>query len=151
MDRPRLERGFGLIVYAVLALAIMVAIGMGYKAVKDAGRDEVRAEWAEANREQREKEAAQAGKAAEKLEAKREKAKVIYRTITKEVDRVVERPVYRNVCLDADGLRLARCAIAGTGAAACKPDKPMPGATGALGRDGSLALALDHRLGGRLP
>lgn len=147
----RLERGFGLIVYAVLALAILGTLaGIGYS-IRKAGMDAVRAEWAEANRLQREKEAAQAGKAAEKLEGKREKAKVIYRTITKEVDKVVERPVYRNVCLEPDGLRIARCAIRGEGADSCKPDKPVPGSTGLVGRDGGLRLALDYRIGGPLP
>ncbi len=90
-------------------------------------------------------------KQAEKLEVKREKAKIIYRTITKEVDKVVERPVYRNTCLDADGLRLARCAIRGQSPDTCKPDKPLPGAPLALRWDWSLGSALDYRLGGPLP
>ena len=151
MALARLERGFGLLLYGLLALAILGTLaGIGYS-IRKAGMDAVRAEWAEANRQAREKEAAQAGKAAEKLEAKREKAKVIYRTITKEVDKIVERPVYRSVCLDTDGLRLARCAIRGQDASACKPDKPVPAPAGSGGRDGRLDLAMDYRLGGSLP
>ena len=47
------------------------------------------------------------------------------RVITKEIDRVVEKPVYRDVCLDADGVRLLSAAI--TGAADPRQSAPaMP-------------------------
>lgn len=56
------------------------------------------------------------------MSAQLEKAKnertVEYRTLTQQVDKVVVRPVYRNVCLDADGLRIANTALAGGHAAA---------------------------------
>jgi hypothetical protein len=39
--------------------------------------------------------------------------RTVFRTITKEVAHVVEKPVYRNVCLDADGLRVLSTAING--------------------------------------
>lgn len=42
--------------------------------------------------------------------------------ITREVERVVEKPVYRNVCLDADGLRLVGQAIGAAG----HPGEPAP-------------------------
>lgn len=43
--------------------------------------------------------------------------------ITKEIDRVVSRDVYRlGACLDADGLRIAAAAIAGT----ADPGQPAP-------------------------
>ncbi len=42
--------------------------------------------------------------------------------ITREVDRVVEKPVYRNVCLDADGLRILAAAVG----AASAPGEPAP-------------------------
>ncbi|PZO17615.1 MAG: hypothetical protein DCF26_09300 [Burkholderiales bacterium] len=41
------------------------------------------------------------------------RAKVIYRRISVEVDKIVERPVYRDQCFDADGLRQLGAAIAG--------------------------------------
>lgn len=41
-------------------------------------------------------------------------------TITKEVERVVEKPTYRNICLDDDGLRVIAAAI-GTAHAASQP------------------------------
>ncbi|MDP1686899.1 hypothetical protein [Hydrogenophaga sp.] len=40
-------------------------------------------------------------------------AKPIYQRITVEVDKIVERPVYRDQCFDADGLRQLGAAIAG--------------------------------------
>jgi hypothetical protein len=35
----------------------------------------------------------------------------IVREITREVPRIVDRPVYRNVCVDADGVQLLRRAV----------------------------------------
>lgn len=64
--------------------------------------------------------------AATKLEGSNAKKRIEYRTIREAVDRVVEQPVYRAVCLDDDGLRAARAAIAGTGPAAAGPDAGMP-------------------------
>lgn len=43
-------------------------------------------------------------------------AKVIYQRIVVEVDKIVERPVYREQCMDADGLRILGAAIVGTDA-----------------------------------
>lgn len=59
-------------------------------------------------------------------EADKRHIEVEYREITKEVERVVEKPVYRNVCLDADGLRVLADAIA-PGAAASEPARAVPG------------------------
>jgi hypothetical protein len=39
--------------------------------------------------------------------------RTVFRTITKEVAHVVEKPAYRNVCLDSDGLRVLSTAIHG--------------------------------------
>ena len=49
-----------------------------------------------------------------------DRARIEYRTITRRVDKIVERPVYRNVCLDDDGLQQLRAAIAG------RADQPGP-------------------------
>ena len=46
--------------------------------------------------------------------------------IEKEVQRVVERPVYSNVCLDVDGLRLANAAKNGTDPGEPKAALPAP-------------------------
>jgi hypothetical protein len=50
---------------------------------------------------------------------------VQWKTITKEVDRVVEKPVYRDMCLDDDGMRVLREAIAPTPAS--EPPGAVPG------------------------
>jgi hypothetical protein len=54
-------------------------------------------------------------------------------TITEEVERVVEKPVYRDVCLDADGLRVLSDAIRGTDPAG-QPAGAVPGPAAAQGR-----------------
>lgn len=55
------------------------------------------------------------------LIAERGKEKIVYRDVVKTVDRIVTRRLYRNVCLDADGLRAANSALAGTPLPAAKP------------------------------
>lgn len=52
-----------------------------------------------------------------------ERERVVYQTITETVDRIVERPVYRNVCLDTSGLRALADAIHGR---ADDPGQPAP-------------------------
>ena len=49
------------------------------------------------------------------------KEDVVYKVITQTVDKIVERPVYRNVCLDDDGLRSLNAAISGADPTAGKP------------------------------
>lgn len=60
-------------------------------------------------------------------EADREQIRTEFQIITKEVERVVEKPVYRNVCLDADGLRILERAIRGGSAATGEPAPAVPG------------------------
>ena len=121
----RRQRG-SILLYAVAAIAILgILSGIAYK-IRESGKDAIRLEWAEANRLQREKEAKQIAEAAKALEAANAKRKIVYRTITKQVDKVVERPVYRNICLDDSGLRCLDAAIRGEVGAGCEPDKPMP-------------------------
>ena len=120
------SEGGSILLYAVLALAVLGTLsGISWK-IRESGKDAIRVEWAEANRIQREKEAKQAATAATKLEVGNVKAKVIFRTITREVDKIVEKEVYRHVCFDADGVRLANAALRGEIAPPAKPDKPMP-------------------------
>ncbi len=77
---------------------------------------------------------AQANEAVNSLENQNAKARVLYRTVTQMVDRVVDRPVYRNTCLDDDGLRLVNFALAGITVAppaSAKPNGGMPAALSA--------------------
>jgi len=53
----------------------------------------------------------------------KEKERVAYVTIIETVERLVERPVYRNICLDADGVRAYNAAARG---AAGDPGEPGP-------------------------
>ena len=114
------------LLYLIAGIAILTILsGVAYR-IRESGKESVRLEWAEANRIQREAEAKQIAAASKALEAANAKRKIVYRTITKEVDRVVERPVYRNVCLDDGGLRCLDAAIRGEVGAGCKPDEPLP-------------------------
>ena len=66
--------------------------------------------------------------AAERFERDRQAIRTQIQTVTVEVPRVVERPVYRAECWDADGLRLVTQAI-GASADPAQPDGPMPAAS----------------------
>lgn len=131
-------------VYLAAAALILGAFGATYLYGRSAGADSVRLEWEEANQVQRAREAATAAEAAERLEGSREKERVVFQTVTKVVDKLVDRPVYRNVCLDPDGLRVARCAIRGESPDTCKPDEPVRGTPRHGGRDGGGSLTLDY-------
>lgn len=41
----------------------------------------------------------------------KQKERVVYEVITETVDKIIERPVYRDICFDEDGLNLLRSAI----------------------------------------
>lgn len=67
-----------------------------------------------------------ADKAATGHESFKENERVIYQTITQTVEKIVERPVYRNSCFDDDGLRQLNAAITGAQPAASKPATAVP-------------------------
>lgn len=85
---------------------------------------------AENAREQAVQWSRQANAAAASHEAEKAAIAANVRVITREVAHVVEKPVYRNVCIDADGLRVITDAI-GDRAATGQPEPamPAPGAT----------------------
>lgn len=104
------------------AVAAALAFGSGWTAQgwrRDAAELERQEDAAELARLR----ARTADKAAEVHEVFKERERVVYQTITETVDRIVERPVYRNVCLDPDGLRALGDAIHGR---ASDPGKPAP-------------------------
>ncbi len=70
------------------------------------------------------------------LERARHDRKVVYRTITQRVENVVARDVYRNVCLDADGVLLVNSAFAGKPIDSSQLDAAVPIAGAAAGDDG---------------
>lgn len=118
-------------IYLIAAVAVISLITWGVmsynESLREQGRAEIQAKWDQAVIEQQKKEAAQIDSATKSQEAEREKVRTVYRTITRNVDRVVTRDVYRNVCLDDDGLRIAREALAGPNKPAGKPSDRLPG------------------------
>jgi hypothetical protein len=109
-----------------LLLIAIALVGTGYvKGRNDANATcEVKiAAMVEAAQKAKDAEAAKANAAATTLESGNANAKVIYKTITQTVDRVVEKPVYLNTCFDSDGLQLANAALAG---AAVSPPAGSP-------------------------
>ena len=112
-----------ILVYGLIALAIIgVLSGIAWK-IYSAGQTSKQVEWDKAAAKQAKKESAQSTHSATKLEAKNAEAKVVYKTITRTVDKYIDRPVYRAECFDADGLRDANAALNnGQPAAPPKPD-----------------------------
>jgi hypothetical protein len=111
-----------------LALALVIfaaggAAGIKWHAGVDAQR-ELAAHEALAKETQRK--LAGIDKAAAGHEADKSQIQTQIKTITKEVERVVEKPVYRDtVCFDDDGLRLIRAALR-PAATASEPAPAMP-------------------------
>lgn len=107
---------FGLNPYALAAKAgvvlaiLLIGIWIGHKVTSDAWKaDQLGIE--EAAIAKYKADLALNDQAARKLEVKAGAIDVQYRTIVKTVDRIVEKPVYGNVCLDDDGLRAANSAL----------------------------------------
>lgn len=122
-----------LLLYGFVALAILGAIGgIGYE-VRKSGYDACKLEWQDAEAERMKDEVGKNFLASAKLEKGNADAKVVYRTITRDVDKVVDRVEYRDVCLDPDGLRLANDALRGARAALGEPDGRVPGPDAAGG------------------
>lgn len=115
-----------------MILACVIAIAAAFGAGFMAGWTEraVRADLAQSKsvivtHEQSKQELVKANDAAQSLEQKDAEAKIVYRAVTQMVDRIVEKPVYREQCLDADGLRAANLAIAGALADPAEPDAAL--------------------------
>ena len=116
----------GILAYGLIALAVMGMVGTGVYKVKQWGANEVRQEWEADKAETRRREAELSAFAAKALADERKKRRVVVQTVTKEVDREVLKPVYRDVCLPDRGLCLANAAILGTVDAGCFADGKLP-------------------------
>jgi hypothetical protein len=128
------QRGYvQLILIGIVAAAVAGGLLWTYETGHDAGYIEAMAEIEEIARQREVKEDV----ASVSLEKDRERVRTVYRTITQEVDRVIEKKVveYRDVCLDDDGLRLANAALTGALVPAGEPDRRMPAAEPARERD----------------
>lgn len=119
------NRGFGLLIYLAMVLGIVVTLGgIAYK-VRQSGYDAAMRAVEEGNAATRRVQQAKIEKAIEKLEEKKEKTRVIYRTITKEVDKVVV--AYRDKpCFDDRGVSVANSALTRKTPDSGKPDAPLP-------------------------
>lgn len=130
-----------ILVYGLIALAIIGLLsGIAWK-IYSAGQTAKQAEWERAAAQQARKETIQSTHAATQLEADHAQAKIVYKTITKSVDRYIDRPVYRTECFDADGLRDANAALSGQAAAPPKPDYSLSRPDPAGRRQGQLGPA----------
>lgn len=116
-------------------LAILGLLGTATYKIHDAGYQKAVLECKDAAAAQRVKEEKQVAQAETKKEVADAKAKVVYRTITRDVDKVVTRVEYRNVCLPPDGLLHAQRAISGSLTPAGEPDKPVSDASPSRRRD----------------
>lgn len=98
---------------AKLILLLVVAVGGFATGVKwHAGQDAIAEQARQLNQRAAERLRRQnSNTAAAVHEADKVEIRTVFKTITEEVERVVEKPVYRDVCLDADGLRVIQSAI----------------------------------------
>ena len=115
-----------LLLYGVIALAILGTVGGIVYKVRQGGYDACKVEWAASDEAARKREAELSAFAAKALADERAKAKVVIQKRNVYVDREVEKPVYRNVCLPDSGLQCLNAAITGKSDAGCKPDGAMP-------------------------
>jgi hypothetical protein len=124
-------------IYAAVALTLLVTgFAGGYRVESWHAQAQQKAAVEAAIAEYKD-EAQQAAAASAALAQKTEQTHVVYQTITKTVDRIVERPVYRDRCFDDDGLRAANAALAGAAAALGRSNGTVPGADAVGRRDGS--------------
>jgi hypothetical protein len=119
-----------LLAYAAIALAIFAAGAAGgvkWHAGQDAIKENLRLEQ---EAKERGIQIQRIDTASVSHEADKRQIQTKFRTITKEVERVVEKPVYRDECFDADGMRALGAAIH-PAAAASEPKGAVPRPDGA--------------------
>jgi hypothetical protein len=112
--------------HAAVALIAAAAASFGAWQVQSWRYGAREAERLEAQREATRFNTKAADTASASHEADRVEIRTEFVTITQEVERVVEKPVYRNVCIDADGLRQLERAIGGPARAASEPAPAVP-------------------------
>ena len=115
-----------LLIYGLMALAALGMLGgIGYE-VRQGGYDAANAECLQAGVAQAKREKELSDFAAKALADERAKRKVVIQVRTQYVDKILEKPVYRNVCFDDPGLSCLNAAINGKDSAGCKPDATVP-------------------------
>lgn len=97
-----------------LALAVLLAVVGAFFYGQSVGKARCQASYAAASekaRKRREGAVAQAQQQDTAAATANIERQTIVREITREVPRIVDRPVYRNICVDADGVRLIERAV----------------------------------------
>lgn len=98
-------------VYVVIAIGAALLSAIGTWNVQNWRFDSQRLAAAEQVREVEKFRRQAANKGATAHEADKVRIHTEFVPITKEVEKIVERPVYKNICLDADGLAVLQQAI----------------------------------------
>ena len=95
-----------------IGLALLIVGGgywwIGHHAVENY-KDELKMEQAEADKKQ----IKAYNDLSEKYEAQKSKREIVFKTIVRTVEKVVDRPVYKLVCIDEEGLEAANKALGG--------------------------------------
>lgn len=128
-------------IYLIGVLVIGLLLAGAYFKGDANGAERMQAKWDKSVVEQKEAEEKLIASASTKLENGNAQAKVVYRTITQTVDKIVDRPVYKSLCLDDDGLRTANQALGGTLEVIRKPDATVPRPATPGGRDSRISIA----------
>ena len=113
-------------VYVAIALAAAIASGTAVWNIQNWRFDSERLAAAEQVRETEKMRRQAANKGATAHEADKVRIETQYRDVIKEVDRVVERPIYRNVCMDDDGLRILNQQISRANGDPAEPSNAVP-------------------------
>lgn len=121
----------GLAALAMIA-TITIKVDDYLDEVKESGRVEVRAEWLAASEKRRQREQAKATAAAEGLAADRAKRKAKSKPLLITVEKILEKPIYLNECIEPAGLSCVNAALGGKSTDGCKPGARVPGPVGAL-------------------
>lgn len=120
-----------------LLLACMLVFGLGYsyKWVYDKGIEHQKnvdiVAQAQANKDAMVK----YDRISQELEDERKKSKTVYRTITREVEKIVANPIYNNDCIDTDGLQLYNSSLQGANPNGASTG--VPATNSSNGKDGS--------------
>ncbi len=114
-----------LIKLAVVALVVIASFAAGWR-TKGAFVAEAELASQQARNEMIATVRAEEGRVAALVEDRLKELRANERTIEREKIKVIENPVYRNVCIDNDGLRLIEAARAGTS----NPAKPADEVSG---------------------
>lgn len=107
--------------------AVVAGFGLGWS-VADWRADARELQRVQAAKELADEQQRMVSRASARFEAQREQRGARERVVVREVERVLEKPVYRNVCLDDDGLRVLADDIAASNARR-ELGPPVPGAS----------------------